>query len=277
MTRYGIPAAALALLMTTSAQAALKVVATTSDYGAIATTIGGDKVSVATLAKPSDDPHVKGANAGTVSLGDADVLIESGTKLEAGWLPALLDGAPGPKARIRASEGIQLLDGDPHFMMDPMNAGIVAKHVTEVFCGLDAASCDAYKANLTEFQSKLDAKTKEWAAALAPFKGRAIVTYHASWRYFAQRFGLVSEWHLEPQPGTAPTTEHMAGVMSKMIGRNVHVLLVEPFQPHDIASAVARRTRTRLVEVSQFPVDGDYLALIDADVQAILTALQATV
>ena len=275
MRRHAL-AAALTLLAATSAQAALKVVATTSDFGAIATTIGGDKVSVATLASPSDDPHVKGANAGSISLGDADVLIESGTDLEAGWLPALLGGAQGPKVRLRASDGIQLLEGDPHFMMDPLNARTVAQHVAGTFCGLDARSCEAYKANLADFQSKLDAKMKEWSAALAPFKGRAIVTYHASWGYFAQRFGLVSEWHLEPQPGTRPTTEHMGGVMSKMIGRNVHVLLAEPFHSHDLAATVARRTRgTRLVEVSQFPADGDYLALIDADVRAIVAALQA--
>ena len=30
---------------------------------------------------------------------------------------------------------------------------------------------------------------KEWTAALAPFAGRQIVTYHPTWRYFGRRFG----------------------------------------------------------------------------------------
>src|SRR5438552_18654549 len=40
-----------------SAQAKLNVVATLSDLGSLAREIGGDKVDVTVLAKPTEDPH----------------------------------------------------------------------------------------------------------------------------------------------------------------------------------------------------------------------------
>jgi zinc/manganese transport system substrate-binding protein len=281
---------------------ALKVVATTPEYGAVAAAIGGDQVKVTNLAKATEDPHFVDAKPShIVALSKADILIEGGADLEVGWLPPLVEGARNAKinaggpGRVRASEGIQLLDipaaldrslgdlhaaGNPHFMMDPANAKVVADHLCDVFCRLDAASCPAYKANRDAFAAKLQAKVDEWAKALAPFKGKPIVTYHPTWRYFAARFGLVSEVYLEPKPGIPPSPPHLAEVMQKMKEQHIGLVLVEPFQSRKTAEAVAERTGARVVDVCQFPgglsgTEGDYVGLLDADVKAIASALAA--
>ena len=303
MTLRTLTAAALSILATTHADAALRVVATTPEYAAIATTIGGDKVSVLSLAKPTEDPHFVDAKPShIVTLNRADVLIEGGADLEVGWLPPLVEGArntkinAGAPGRLRASEGIQLLDvpavldrslgdlhaaGNPHFMMDPVNARIVAAHVADAFCALDAGSCAAYKANLAAFEGVLDAKMPAWTAALARYKGTPIVTYHPTWRYFAARFGLVSETYLEPKPGIPPSPPHLAEVIQKMTADKIKLVLVEPFQSRKTAEAVAERTGAVVVDVCQFPgglpgTANDYIALVDADVKAIAAGLQAT-
>lgn len=299
--RTVLPLAAAALAVA-PAFAALKVVATTPEYGAIAHAIGGDHVTVMTLAKPTEDPHFVDAKPShIVTLNRADVLIEGGADLEIGWLPPLIEGArnakinAGAPGHVRASEGIQLLDvpaaldrslgdlhaaGNPHFMMDPRNAATVAKHVADVFCQLDAASCPAYTAALGAFNGALDAKMKDWTAALAPFKGKPIVTYHPTWRYFAQRFGLVSETYLEPKPGIPPSPPHLAEVIAKMTAEKIPIVLVEPFQSRKTAESVAAKSGATVVDVCQFPggipgTEGDYLALLDADVKAIAAALAA--
>ena len=294
--------AVLALCAATGASAALRVVATTPECGAIASAIGGDKVVVATLAKPTEDPHFVDAKPShIVTLNRADVLIEGGADLEAGWLPPLLDGArnakiaAGAPGHIRASEGIQLLDvpsvldrsqgdvhaaGNPHFMMDPANALKVAEHIAKVFCSLDSASCPAYTANAQAFATKLDGKIKEWTAALAPLKGTPIVTYHPTWKYFAVRFGLVSDLYLEPKPGIPPSPPHLAEVIQTMNAGKIRAVLVEPFQSRKTAEAVASRTGAAVVDVCQFPgglpgTANDYIALMDADVKAIVAGLSA--
>ena len=62
----------------TGCQAKLKVVATLPDFAALAREIGGDKVEVTTLAKPTEDPHFVDARPSfVVELRNADVLIEA--------------------------------------------------------------------------------------------------------------------------------------------------------------------------------------------------------
>lgn len=282
--------------------AKLSVVATTPEFGAIASAVGGDKVSVLNLAKPTEDPHFVDARpTHIVTLNRADALIEGGADLEIGWLPPLIEGARNPKilsgapGRIVASDGIQLLDipssvdrsrgdvhaaGNPHFMMDPLNGKIVAAHIADSFCKLDASGCAAYRSNLAAFQGRLDEKTKEWSAQLAPYSGTSLVTYHSTWRYFAQRFGLKSEIFLEPKPGIPPSPPHLAEVIGKMTAQGIKIILLEPYQSRKVAEAVASHTGAKVVDVAQFPgarpgTDGDYLALMDANVKAVAAALAA--
>lgn len=290
---------AATLLPFASTAATLKVVCTTGEYGSLASQIGGNRVSVTTIAKPTEDPHFVDARPSQiVALSRADVLIEGGAELEVGWLPPLLDGArnskilAGAPGRVVASQGVQLLDiplaadrsqgdthvaGNPHFMLDPLNARTVAQHIAKVFTALDPAGAAIYKANLTGFETSLAIKMKEWTAIMAPYAGRQIVTYHPTWRYFGRRFGLKAETFLEPKPGIPPSPPHLAKVMQKMNAENIRVLLVEPYQPRKTAEAVVARTQGILVEVSQFPGalpgTATYLQLIDTVVKRVAQAL----
>src|SRR5580765_1713704 len=81
-----------------TAQAKLNVVITTPDLAAIAKEVGGDKIEITTLARPTEDPHFVDAKPSfIVKLNKADALIEGGAELEIGWLPALLDQARNDK------------------------------------------------------------------------------------------------------------------------------------------------------------------------------------
>src|SRR5207248_1450862 len=122
----------------------LNVVTTLPDYAALAREVGGANVDVTAMAKPTEDPHFVDARPSlVVKLRAADVLIEGGAELEAGWLPPLLQTArnakitPGAPGRIVASTGIRLMNvpanasraegdvhasGNPHFMVDPIIA-----------------------------------------------------------------------------------------------------------------------------------------------------------
>jgi zinc/manganese transport system substrate-binding protein len=63
----------------TAANAKLKVVATLPDLASLAREIGGDKVEVSAMAKPTEDPHFVDARPSfVVQLRDADVLIDGG-------------------------------------------------------------------------------------------------------------------------------------------------------------------------------------------------------
>src|SRR5689334_25065252 len=78
----------LLLLTPAIASAQLKVVATTEDLGSLATEIGGDKVSVTSLAKGYQDPHfVDPKPSFILAVSRADLPIAVGREVEIGWQP----------------------------------------------------------------------------------------------------------------------------------------------------------------------------------------------
>ncbi len=293
--------AVLALMIHSYAgHAKLNVVATTPDLASIAEAVGDKQIDITTLARPTEDPHFVDAKPSfIVKLNRADVLIEGGAELEIGWLPSLLTGARNSKLAadspgyIRGNEGVQMLEvpteldrskgdihaaGNPHFLVDPENARIVARHIAEAFCKLDAPNCANYQANLKTFLEQLDAKMIEWKKQLAPFRGEQIVAYHNSWAYFAKRFGLKMDLLLEPKPGIPPSPAHLASVISKMKAAKAHVIIVDPYLNRRTAETVARNTDATVVDVAQFPggvkgTEAGYIALMDYLVNSLAKAL----
>src|SRR5207247_9073523 len=171
-----------------SAHAKLNVVTTLPDFGSLAREIGGDKINLVVLAKPTEDPHFVDARPSfVVSLRNADVLIDGGAELELGWLPPLLQNARNPKieigkpGRIQASEGVRLMNvptnvtraagdvhalGNPHFTVDPIIAKASAQHVAQWFVSLDPANAALYQANYKKFETTITSKLQEWDAEM---------------------------------------------------------------------------------------------------------------
>jgi zinc/manganese transport system substrate-binding protein len=282
------------------ATAKLNVVATLPDFGSVAREIGGDKVEVTILAKPTEDPHFVDARPSfVVALRNADILIEGGAELEIGWLPPLLQNARNPKlevgkpGRVVASQGIRLMNvpanvtraagdvhalGNPHFMTDPIIAKAVAQHIAQSFSAVDSANAASYDANYKKFEATVNAKLQEWGAAMLPFKGQHVVAYHDSWPYFARRFGVNIDIFLEPKPGIPPSPSHLAEVIGQMKAQKIKAIIVEPFQDKKVAEKVASSTGAKVVEFAQFPggISGTdtYVKLIDTLVARLAAALK---
>lgn len=281
--------------------AKLNVVVTTADLAAIVREIGSGQVEITTLARPTEDPHFVDARPSFISrLSKADALVEGGAELEVGWLPPLLEGSRNPKiatgapGRIACSEGVRMLEvptaldrskgdihaaGNPHYLMDPANAKIVATHIADAFAQLDAPSADSYRANLKKFTDTLASRLPSWEKALAPYKGQRIVSYHNSWPYFAERFGLNIDLFLEPKPGIPPTPAHLADVIARMKEGKVRVIFVEPFLNRKTAETVARNAGAVALDVTQFPgglkgTEGGYIQLFDYLVSSLAKAME---
>jgi zinc/manganese transport system substrate-binding protein len=283
--------------------AALVGVATTHDLAAVAREIGGTRIEFSTLAKASEDPHFVDAKPSFVMrLNRADVLIEGGAELEAGWLPPLVERSRNPRiaagaaGRIVGSARVPMLEvpekldrsrgdvhaaGNPHYLTDPRNAELVAAQICDALCGIDAAGGDTFRANLERFREQLAARQKRWEQRLAPFSGSGLAAYHNVWPYFAHRFGLRVEVFLEPKPGIPPTPAHLAQVIRRMRADRIRVILVEPFEDRRTAERVATEAGATVLLITQYPggtVDtpGDYFGWMDQLVGRIGDALAAT-
>ncbi len=277
----------------------LRVIATTPDLAALAREIGGNRVDVQALAKPTEDPHFVDARPSyIVTLNRADVLVEGGADLEIGWLPPLLQSArnakltAGAPGRIPASSVVTMLEvpatldrsrgdvhalGNPHFMLDPVNVRLIGALIADRLAQVDPPSASVYRNNLQDFNARLDTKLAEWQRRLAPLAGAEIVTYHRDFVYLADRFNLNVVATLEERPGIAPSPAHLADVIATMRSGGVRAILVQPFQNRRTAETVARQTGAVVLDMPQQPgvlrgTDG-YFDLMDYLVGALAGGL----
>src|SRR6476469_5159720 len=199
-------------ILTTAHAGTIKVVTTISDLKSIAEMIGGDKVSVSSIATGYQNPHfVDPKPSYIIGLSKADMFVTVGLDLETGWSPQLLTSSrntkiqKGAEGYVDASQGIGLLQvpssanraegdihiyGNPHYWLDPMNGKVIARNIANGLERVDPSHKSVYEANLQSFYSRIDTKMKEWQAKIAPFKGTRIIAYHNEWVYFEKRFGL---------------------------------------------------------------------------------------
>ena len=287
--------------LTPLARAKLNVVATLPDLGAIAKDIGGDRVKVTSLAVGTEDPHFVDAKPSFIRvLNQADVLIEGGAELEMGWLPPLVNNARNAKilgnatGHILASRGVRLLQaptasvdrsqgdvhplGNPHYLLWPENCGVVAATIAEALSQLDAANAPEYQANRKRFQERLAQKIPEWENLMAPCRGTKVVTYHKSFDYLLERFGLVLAGTIEPKPGIEPSPSHINRLVAEAKRAGVKLVIIEPNRPRKTPQQVADAIGAKLL-VLPLLVGGhekaqDFFGWFDYDVAQISAALK---
>lgn len=283
-----------------SAAAKLKVITTTSDLAQVARAVGGDRVDVESIARGYQNPHYVDAKPSfIVKLIDADAFIRTGLELESGWEPVLVESArnrrilPGNAGFIDASEAVEPKavpadptramgdvhpGGNPHYMLDPRNAIKVARHIAERFAAIDPPGGPTYRANADAFGNRLQEKIAEWRNDLAPFAGATFVSYHDSWPYFADFFGLSDAGQIEPKPGIPPTASHTADLIERMNAENVRMIFTDPWFERRTVAFIAERTGAAIVEIAMFPGaypgTETYVDAMDHNVTAIKKALR---
>jgi ABC-type Zn uptake system ZnuABC Zn-binding protein ZnuA len=282
------------------ARAQLKVVTSTTDLYDIAKAVGGDRVTASHIGEGYQDPHfVEAKPSFVLKLRDADVWAFVGLDLEIGWMPLLLNGARNEKVRqggsgyIDVSAAIPLLDvpqgkvdrsqgdvhplGNPHYWLDPENGKRIAHLFRTRFSALDPAGAAKYAANEKAFADRLDAAARDWAAELAVIKGRPVVAWHTSWRYFAEYTGINIVGFMEPKPGVPPSPSHLAGLIQTMKRTGAKVIIMEPFYDRKMADFVARNTGATVLVLppsvgGQKGID-DYIALMKYDIARLAEAV----
>jgi zinc/manganese transport system substrate-binding protein len=295
--------ASVALLMAPSAfgQGKLNVVATTEDLASIAREVGGDRVSVEAIARGYQDPHfVEAKPSFILKLQKADVLVAVGLELEIGWLPPLIQQSrnakiqPGADGYLDASTQVRKLEiptgqitramgdvhplGNPHYWLDPENGKIVAREIAAKLSQLRPAEKPYFDSRLADFENRVTEGEKRWTAAIAPFRGVKVVTYHRSFPNFADRFGLNVVGYVEPRPGIPPSPSHTLELIQEMNRQQIKIILMEPYFDQKTPNSIASQTGAQVL-VMPPSVGGeksvtDYLKLFDYDVNLLVTGLK---
>jgi zinc/manganese transport system substrate-binding protein len=297
--------AMLGLLLITAgpahAQGKLTVVTTTEDLAAIAREVGGDRITVESIARGYQDPHfVEAKPSFILKLQKADLLIVVGKELEIGWLPPLITQSRNAKIQVGAagyldaSTQARILDipqgqitramgdvhplGNPHYWLDPENGKAIAREIADKLGELRSADRATFSQRGADFSNRVTEAQKRWQAMIAPYKGLKVVTYHRSFPNFADRFGLNVIGYVEPRPGIPPTPQHTLDLINEMKAQNVKVVLVEPYfdlkTPNSIGRATGAEVLVMPPSVGGVKEITDYFKLFDYDLNLLVTALK---
>jgi ABC-type Zn uptake system ZnuABC Zn-binding protein ZnuA len=281
--------------------AQLNVVTSTTDLHDIARTVGGDRIRATHISAGYQDPHfVEAKPSFILQLRRADVWAYVGLDLEIGWMPLLLDGARNAKVRAGApghvdvSKAIRVLDiptgnvdrsqgdvhprGNPHYWLDPQNGRRIAELFRDRFSQLDAAGATVFATNTQAFAARLDSAEAAWADERAAIRGKPVVAWHTSWRYFAQYSGMNIVGFMEPKPGVPPSPSQLADVIETMKRTGAKVIIMEPFYDRKLADFVASRTGASVLllppSVGGTKDVGDYITLIGSNLGKLAAAVR---
>ena len=259
------------------AHAAVKVLATTADWGALATELGGDKVDVYTATNALQDVHQITAKPSLVARArTADLVVANGAELEMGWLPVLLQESGNPKIQpgdpgyFEAAAAVQLIEvptsvdrsmgdihsqGNPHIQLDPRNIAAVAKALTARLASIDAANAPYYQARGADFQARWTAAMAKWDAQGTSLKGTQVVVIHKDQAYLCRWLGLQQVATIEPKPGVPPSAGYLSELVTKLSASPPRVILRNAYNDPKAADWLSQRIKAPVVTLP-FSVGG---------------------
>lgn len=278
--------AAALLAATVPASAALNVVATTSSMGVLVKSVAGDSVKLTVLAPPDRDVHVLQARPSMlVALRNANLLVSVGAELEAGWLPAALQGAsngrilPGTHGYFEAAAQVPLIEGamaadraqgdvhpvgNPHVYMDPPRMADIADALARRLASLDAANAARFLGGAAAFRKAVETRLPGWKQKAAGAKG--VLAFHKDVNYLTTLLGVPVLGYVEPLPGTPPTAAHLRQLTDRFKGQK-GVILFTDYQPGQGPDFLSRNLGWPKVRLPLEPSVGasaeEYLKLID--------------
>jgi zinc/manganese transport system substrate-binding protein len=292
--------ALLIVVLAPSAHAAVRVLATTADWGALTKELGGDRVDVYTATTAMQDVHRVEAKPSLVARArTADLLVSNGAELEAGWLPVLLQesgngriqrGAPGffeaasfvtlvevPTKLDRAMGDIHPL-GNPHIHLDPHNIAAVAKALAARLSVVDPAGADDYAARGADFDRRWSIAMERWQAKAAPLKDVPVVVMHRDQTYLRRWLGLKELAAIEPKPGVPPSAGYLGELVSRLAASPPRMILLNAYNDPKAANWLSNRVHAPAVvlpySVGGSPAAKDLFGLFDDTLEKLLEAAQ---
>lgn len=237
----------------------LDVVASFYPIEEAAREVGGDRVDVVDLTPPGGGPHDLELTTESLSaLEGAEAVLYLGD----GFQPAVEKAVDNLGADTRATDllaGFDLrspdsavpgvageVDGevlsgnrDPHVWVDPARFATMVEGVRDALAASDPAGADDYRANAEAYLAEVEALDAEFATALRPCRGEALVTSHAAFGYLADRYGLVQAPIAGISPEEEPDPKSLAATAAFARENGVTTVYFETLVPKDLAETVA--------------------------------------
>lgn len=231
--------------------------------------LAGDRVDVGLLLSPGQNPHTFEPTARQVrDVSSADRYLSIGLPFEQAVISkvrgmnrnlVVTDVTAGIPRRfgtphahavhdVHAADEKECVEGsDPHVWLTPSAMAILATNTAAVLVVCDPADRAGYEARLRQVVAELTSLDQEIQALLAPVRGGVMCTYHPSWGYFTDAYGL-RQVTIEAD-GRAPAARQLAERIDHAGKEGVRRVFTEP--PYDLkpVQTLARQIGAEVVVI----------------------------
>ena len=133
---------------------------------------------------------------------------------------------------------------DPHIWLDPMNAKIIIKKVTNQLSKLDKDNSSTYKSNSKKALKEIDNLIKQVKSDIN--KDAKVVVFHDAYQYFEKRFDVNIIGALTVNADVLPGAEQLAEIREVIEHEKVTCVLSEPQFNPDIVKTIANDTNINM-------------------------------
>jgi len=268
---YGLLAAPLVL--PASLPEPLNIVVTIPVLKDLTEQVGGSHVRVTSLLSGYENEHTYSPKpSDLVAVRKARLLFEIGIGLEV-WVSSLVKNASSPSLRVvTTSQGIGLIrdhagqrdgthqggetrgsGGNPHVWLDPENAAIMLRHITEALIAADPIHAADFRNHQAVYLQQLDRLRKELSDRVKQLPDRRFIAHHPAWPYLARRFGFEVAATIQLQSGTEPSALQLQSLIDKIRKEQIKVIVSEIQLSQKLPTLLAKETKTRIVVLTTLP------------------------
>jgi len=242
----------------------LKVVTTVAPHADLAREIAGDRVELVELIPDGTDSHTFEPRPSDARyLQEADLIILNGLHLETPTqrladankkpdTPYLIlgDSTIGPQDYIfdfsfPAAKG----DPNPHLWLNVAYAKNYAQLITNQLVQMDSDNADYYQANFATLASRMDQLDQAIFAAVQtlPEGNRKLLTFHDSWAYFGQRYGIEVIGAIQPSDFSDPSPREVAALIDQVRAYNLPAIFGSEVYPSKVLEVIGRETGAQYI------------------------------
>jgi len=127
---------------------------------------------------------------------------------------------------------------DPHIWLDPINAKVILKEMTEHLIENDSKNASTYKSNLDKALKDIDKLTMDVMTELN--QSVASIVFHDAYQYFEERFNVNILGAFTVNTDVMPGAEQLAEIREIIEHDKVSCVFSEPQFNPDIIKAVAK-------------------------------------
>lgn len=225
----------------------------------------GDEIELYCITKPSDSPHTFNPKPSDIQrIENGKIFLYVSDEID-NWVKKgirkdkieVIDYIPLERKRyygVVCCNDTNLDDDDdcgegftdPHFWLDPLIVKEVVPEISRDLVNAFPEQKEFINKNRDRFIAELEKLDKAIENEMKVLKGAALLSFHPSYEYYINRYGLLSAGAIEISPGKEITPQYLQELKKRIEKYGIENIFTEPQLPEKSANCLAEIAKVQV-------------------------------